>query len=148
MSLKSKYNKEIVPKMMEKYSLKSNMAVPRVEKVVLNVGLGPALKDSKYSETIYGTIKKISGQAPQKTYSKRAISGFGIREDQNIGLKVTLRGDNMYEFLYKLINVVLPRVRDFKGLNPKSFDGKGNYSLGFKEHTVFPEVRTDEVERT
>ena len=147
MTLKERYNKEIVPKMKEKFSYENNFAVPRIVKVTVNVGLGPFLKDSKQIDNIAETIKKITGQAPVKTLSKKAISGFSIRDGQVVGLKVTLRGSHMYEFLNKLINVVLPRVRDFRGLKDKAFDGSGNYTIGFKEHTVFPEVRSDEVEK-
>ncbi len=147
MTLKERYKKEIVPKMKEKFGFKNNLQVPNIKKVTVNVGLGPFLKETKYIDEVIETIKKITGQAPVKTTAKKAISGFSIREGQVIGLKVTLRGEYMYEFLNKLINVVFPRVRDFRGISTKSFDGSGNYSIGFKEHTVFPEVGSSDVER-
>lgn len=141
------YRKKIIPEMKKKFGYTNDLAVPKVEKIVVNIGTGQALKDPKLLDIMSETIKKITGQAPIKTKAKKAISGFGIKKNMVVGLKVTLRGIRMYEFLNKLINVVLPRVRDFRGLSPASFDGKGNYMIGFREHTVFPEVRSDEVEK-
>lgn len=140
------YKKEVVPKMKKEFKLSNDFEVPKVEKIVINVGIGQSLKDKKLLDHIINTVTRISGQAPIKTYSKKAISGFGIRENQAVGLKVTLRSDRMYQFLDKLINVSLPRVRDFRGLSIKSFDNNGNYSIGLKEQIVFPEIKADEVD--
>ncbi|NQU99932.1 MAG: 50S ribosomal protein L5 [Parcubacteria group bacterium] len=147
MTLKELYKKEIIPKMKEHFGFKNNLEVPNIKKVTINVGLGSFLKETKHIDEVVETIKKITGQAPVKTTAKKAVSGFSIRDGQVIGLKVTLRGENMYEFLNKLINVVFPRVRDFRGLSTKSFDGSGNYTIGLKEHTVFPEVGSSDMER-
>lgn len=147
MTLKEKYKKEIVPKMEEKFSYGNVLAVPKITKVTINVGLGSFLKEPKQIDVVYETIKKITGQAPVKTLTRKAISGFSIKENQVVGIKVALRGLYMYEFLNKLINVVLPRVRDFRGLKTKAFDGSGNYTIGFKEHTVFPEIGSDQAEK-
>jgi len=133
--------------MKEHFGYKNILEVPNIQKVTVNVGLGPFLKETKYIDEIIDTLKKITGQAPVKTMARKAIAGFSIRKNQVIGLKVTLRGENMYEFLNKLINAVFPRVRDFRGLSTKSFDGSGNYSVGFKEHTVFLEVGSSDLER-
>jgi len=140
------YKKEIIPKMKEKFNLSNNFEVPKIEKIVINVGTGPAIKDKKLLDHMIDTITKITGQAPIKTFSKKAISGFGIREGQVVGLKVTLRKQRMYDFLDKLINISLPRVRDFQGLTTKSFDMQGNFSIGIKEQIVFPEIKADEVD--
>jgi large subunit ribosomal protein L5 len=147
MTLKELYKKEVRPKMKKEFGFSNDLQVPNIKKVTINVGLGPFLKETKYIDEVINTIKKITGQAPVKTTARKAISGFSIRENQVIGLKVTLRGNHMYEFLNKLVNVVFPRVRDFRGISAKSFDGSGNYSLGFKEHTVFPEVGSSDVEK-
>lgn len=147
MGLKELYKKEIIPQMRNKFGYKNNLAVPRVEKVVINVGTGPALKDVKLLDTMVENLKKITGQIPQRRQAKKAISGFGIRKGMVVGLRVTLRANRMYDFLDKLANVVLPRTRDFRGINPKGFDGQGNYTLGIKEHTVFPEIKTEDVEK-
>ena len=147
MTLKERYKKKIIPKMKESFGYKNDLEVPNIVKVTVNVGLGSFLKETKYIDEIVDTIKKITGQAPVKTIARKAIAGFSIKENQVIGLKVTLRGEYMYEFLNKLINVVLPRVRDFRGISNKSFDGSGNYTIGFKEHTVFPEVGSSDVEK-
>lgn len=144
--LEEYYKKEVIPKIMKEFNLSNSFEVPRVKKIVINVGIGQSLKEKKLLDYIINTVTRISGQAPIKTYSKKAISGFGIREGQAVGLKVTLRGDRMYQFLDKLINVSLPRVRDFRGLSAKSFDDNGNYSIGLKEQIVFPEIRADEVD--
>lgn len=144
--LKELYKKEIVPKMKKEFNLANDFEVPKVDKVVINIGTGPALKEKKLLDHMIDTITKISGQAPIKTLSKKAISGFGIRDGQVVGLKVTLRKDRMYQFLDKLVNVALPRIRDFRGLSPKSIDKEGNYSIGLKEQIVFPEIKSDEVD--
>lgn len=141
------YRKKIIPEMKKKFGYKNNLAVPKLEKIVVNIGIGRALKDPKLLDIMVETIRKITGQAPVKTKARKAISGFNIKKNMVVGLKTTLRGVRMYEFLNKLINVVLPRVRDFRGLSSKSFDGKGNYMIGFREHIVFPEVFSDEVEK-
>lgn len=147
MTLKEIYKKQVVPKMKEEFDFKNIFEVPNFQKVTVNVGLGSFLNDKKHIEEVFENIKNITGQAPVKTIAKKAISGFSIKENQVVGLKVTLRGINMYEFINKLINVVLPRVRDFRGLPTNSFDGSGNYTIGFKEHTVFPEVESSDIER-
>lgn len=147
MSLKEIYKKQVVPQMRAKFRYKNNLAVPKVTKVTVNLGTGPALKDPKLLDIMIESIKKITGQIPIKRQAKKAISGFGIKKGMIVGLQVTLRGERMYNFLDKLANVVLPRIRDFKGLDPKKFDGHGNYTLGIKEHTVFPEIKTEDVEK-
>jgi len=145
--LKQKYIKEIIPKFKADFGLKNDLAVPKVTKVVLNVGTGQALKDAKFLEAVAKDLTSISGQKPLLTRAKKSISNFKIRAGMIIGAKVTLRGKRMYDFLDKLINNALPRVRDFRGLSKSGFDGKGNYTLGLQEHTVFPEINPNEVER-
>lgn len=147
-TLKTVYKEKIAPRLKESLGVKNVMAVPKVEKVVLNVGVGRTLKDPKLLENIIEDIRQISGQNPVKTLAKKSIAGFKIRENQVVGLTVTLRGIRMYDFLEKLIRIALPRVRDFKGLNPKSFDGKGNYNIGVKEQIVFPETSRENLEHT
>lgn len=147
MNLKEKYQKEIVPKLKNEFGLKSNLAVPRVEKVVVNMGIGDAVKDSSLVEKAAADLAQITGQKPQIRRAKRAVSGFGIRKGDTVGLRVTLRGARMYDFLEKLFKVVLPRLRDFRGVSNKSFDGTGNYTLGIYEHTVFPEIDLGKVEK-
>lgn len=139
------YKEQVIPKMKAEFGYKNDLAVPRVLKVVINIGTGKTLKDPKLLDIMINNLKKICAQAPVKTRTKKAISGFGIKSGMVVGLKVTLRKTRMYDFLDKLINAVLPRVRDFKGLSLKSFDKKGNYTVGFKEQIVFPELRSDEV---
>lgn len=145
--LKELYKKEIIPKLKEEFGYKNIMAVPTIKTVVLNVGLGKGLKDAQYLDTVEKTLTKISGQKPIHTKARKSIAGFKIREGAVIGMKVTMRGNRMWEFLDKLFNVSLARVRDFRGLSPKAFDGQGNYSIGFKEHTAFPEISPDEIDR-
>jgi len=145
--LKEKYLKEVVPSLQEKYNYKSVMEVPKLEKIVINMGVGDATGNSKLLEAAVNDLTKISGQKPVITKAKKSIAGFKVREGQAIGCKVTLRGDNMYTFLDKLISISLPRVRDFRGLSPKSFDGRGNYTIGIKEQLIFPEINFDEVEK-
>lgn len=147
MTLQEKYHQKIVPAMMKKFNYKNALAVPKLEKAVLNVGVGQALKDEKYIEAVENNLKRISGQKPIKTRAKKAVSGFKIRQGQIVGMKITLRRRRMYDFIDKLINIALPRVRDFRGISPKSLDGKGNLTIGFKEHLVFPEINPDEVEK-
>jgi large subunit ribosomal protein L5 len=147
-ALKDKYRKETVPKLMEMYKYKNVMQVPRLEKVVLNIGLGEAIKNAKALEAAEKDLATISGQHPITTRAKKSISAFKLRAGMPIGLKVTLRGDRMYDFFEKLVNAVLPRMREFQGLSANSFDGRGNYTLGFKEQVVFPEIEYDKVDRT
>lgn len=146
MSLREDYKKEIVPKLKEEFGYKNINAVPVIKAVTLNIGLGPGLKDAKFLETAEKTITRISGQKPVSTKSRKSIAGFKIREGLVVGMKVTLRGKRMWDFLEKLLRITLPRVRDFRGLPAKAFDGRGNYSIGFKEHIAFPEISSDEIE--
>ncbi|MBR1124142.1 50S ribosomal protein L5 [Bradyrhizobium lablabi] len=143
--LRAEYDKKIRGLMTEKFGYANVMQVPRLDKVVLNMGVGDAVNDRKKAETAAGELSMIAGQKAVVTYSRIAISTFKLRENQPIGCKVTLRKAHMYEFIDRLVNVALPRVRDFRGLNPKSFDGRGNYSLGIKEHIIFPEIDFDKV---
>ena len=143
--LREKYNKEVVPSLTEKYGYKTPMLVPKLEKIVVNMGVGDATNNSKLLDAAMKDLELITGQKPVVTKAKKSIAGFKIREGQAIGCKVTLRGEAMYNFLDKLISISLPRVRDFRGLSPKAFDGRGNYTLGIKEQLVFPEVEYDQV---
>lgn len=144
--LKEKYQKEVVPELMKEFSYKSIMQVPKLDKIVLNVGLGEALQNIKLLDAAQNELTVISGQKAVVTKSKKAIAGFKLRKDLPIGCKVTLRKSKMYEFLDRMISVALPRIRDFRGISPKSFDGHGNYALGVKEQFIFPEVDYDKVE--
>jgi len=143
--LRAEYDRKIKAQLTEKFGYANVMQVPRLDKVVLNMGVGEAVNDRKKAETAAADLTLIAGQKAIVTYSKSAIATFKLRENQPIGCKVTLRKARMYEFIDRLVNVALPRVRDFRGLNPKSFDGRGNYSLGIKEHIVFPEIDYDKV---
>ena len=143
--LKEKYQKEVIPSLINKYKYKSVMEVPRLEKIVINMGVGDATSNSKLLDAAVSDLAKISGQQPIVTTAKKSIAGFKVREGQKIGCKVTLRQDNMYNFLDKLISISLPQVRDFRGVNPKSFDGRGNYTLRIKEQLIFSEINYDEV---
>ena len=145
--LEEKYNKEVVPSLMEKYNYKTVMLVPKIEKIVVNMGVGDALANSKNLEAAVSDLAKITGLKPIETKAKKSIAAFKVREGHKIGCKVTLRGERMYEFLDKLISIGLPRVRDFRGLSSKSFDGRGNYTIGIKEQLIFPEINFDEVEK-
>lgn len=145
--LEETYKEEIMPKLKEKFDYKNVMEIPEVEKISINVGLGEAKEDPKLLDSVVEDIAKITGQQPTVTRAKTSIANFKIREGMPIGVKVTLRGELMYEFLYKLISVTLPRIRDFRGVSSEAFDGRGNYSLGIKEHTVFPEIVVDEVNK-
>jgi len=147
MKLQERYNKEIRKKLMTDLGIKNVMAVPKVEKVVLNVGLGKGLTEAAFVETVDSTLTRITGQKPVDAKSKKSISNFKIREGQVIGKKVTLRGKRMYDFLDKLINVTLPRVKDFRGLNSSNIDKNGNLNIGFSEHLAFPEISPEEIER-
>ena len=143
--LKEKYVKEIVPSLMNKYNYISIMEVPKLDKVVINMGVGDGASNAKLLDAAVSDLAKISGQKPVVTKAKKSIAGFKIREGQKIGCKVTLRGENMYNFVDKLISISLPQVRDFRGVSPKSFDGRGNYTLGIKEQLIFSEINYDEV---
>ena len=146
-ALKEQYLKEVVPALMKKFNYKSVMEVPKLDKIVLNVGLGDIKENPKSLENAMNDLKIITGQAPIKTKARKAIAAFKIREGVDIGCKVTLRQGKMYDFAYKLFNVALPRVRDFRGVSVNSFDGKGNYSLGVKEQLIFPEIEYDKVDK-
>jgi len=145
--LKEKYQKEVVPALKAKFGYKNNLAIPRVNRVVINVGTSLGLKDPKFNDLVEGTLVRIAGQKPVKTAAKKSISNFKIRKGLVVGMMVTLRGDRMNDFLDKLINVTLPRVRDFRGLDPKIIDRQGNLNLSFREHMSFPEIKADEVEK-
>ena len=143
--LKEKYLNEVVPSLMNKYNYKSKMEVPKLEKIVINIGVGDATSNSKLLDAAVADLTKLSGQKPVVTKAKKSIAGFKVREGQPIGCKVTLRGENMYNFMDKLISISLPRVRDFRGVSPKAFDGRGNYTIGIKEQLIFPEIEFDDV---
>ena len=143
--LKQKYQKEIMTALKDKFQYESIMEVPKVEKICINKGMGVAVSDKKLIDVALEEISTITGQKAVATKSKKAISNFKLREDQPIGVRVTLRGDRMYEFLDRLVNIALPRVRDFKGVSAKGFDGRGNYTLGVKEQIIFPEMSIDKV---
>ena len=145
--LEEKYKKAVVPSLMEKYNYRTVMLVPKIEKIVVNMGVGDALANSKNLEAAVSDLAKITGLKPIETKAKKSIAAFKVREGHKIGCKVTLRGKRMYEFLDKLISIGLPRVRDFRGLSSKSFDGRGNYTIGIKEQLIFPEINFDEVEK-
>ena len=145
--LKEKYIKEIVPTLMKEFGYKNIYQVPKLEKIVINMGIGEGARNPDMIEKHANELMLITGQKPVVTRARKSISNFKIRKGMTIGLKVTLRGARMYNFLYKLISIVLPKVRDFRGLNPNSFDGRGNYSFGLSEQLVFPEVSPDEVSR-
>jgi large subunit ribosomal protein L5 len=145
--LKEKYKKEIVPRLMESFGYKNVMEVPRLEKIALNIGLGEAITNAKAMEAAEKDLAAISGQHPVITRSKKSIAAFKLRAGMPIGLKVTLRGERMYHFFERLVNVTLPRMREFHGVSKSSFDGRGNYTLGFKEQTIFPEIEYDKVDK-
>lgn len=145
--LRQKYKDEVIPKLQEQFKYKSSMQLPKLDKIVLNMGTGAGDKDPKHLENSVRDMTLITGQKPIVTIARKAISNFKVREGMKIGCKVTLRGDRMYHFFDKLATVVLPRIRDFQGLSPKSFDGRGNYALGLKEQLVFPEIPYDSFDR-
>ena len=145
--LQTHYREKVVPGLIEKFGYKSIMEVPRITKITLNMGVSEAVADKKVMDHAVGDLTKIAGQKPVVTKSKKAIAGFKIRDNVPIGAMVTLRGVQMYEFLDRFVTIALPRVRDFRGLNPKSFDGRGNYAMGIKEHIVFPEINYDKVDQ-
>ena len=145
--MKELYNSEVAPALMKKFQYKSVMQIPKFEKIVINVGAGDAKENTKVIDAIMADLALISGQKPVPTYAKKSVANFKLREGMKIGVKVTLRGDKMYEFMDRLFNFALPRVRDFKGINPDAFDGRGNYALGLKEQLIFPEIEYDKVEK-
>ncbi len=145
--LKEFYKSEVAPALMKKYSYKSVMQIPKLEKIVLNVGAGEARENSKVIDAIATDMAAITGQKPYICKAKKSVANFKLREGMNIGVKVTLRGDRMYEFLDRFFNVALPRVRDFRGINPNSFDGRGNYNIGLKEQLIFPEIDFDKIDK-
>lgn len=145
--LKEFYKQEVSPALMKKFSYKSVMEIPKLEKIVINVGAGEARDNSKVIDAIMTDIAAITGQKPQVCKAKKSVANFKLREGMNIGVKVTLRGENMYEFIDRFFNVALPRVRDFRGINPNSFDGRGNYNMGIKEQLIFPEIEYDKIDK-
>ena len=145
--LRTEYEENIRKALQEQFSYKNVMQMPKLEKIVLNMGVGEAVADTKKVKSAAGEMEKIAGQKPIITYARKSIAGFKVREEMPLGVKVTLRGTRMYEFLDRLVNIALPRVRDFRGLNPNSFDGRGNYAMGIKEHIIFPEINYDQIEQ-
>ena len=143
--LKEKYLNEVIPSLKEKYNYKSVMEVPKLSKIVVNIGVGDATTNSKLLDAAVNDLTAITGQKPVITKARKSIAGFKIREGQSIGCKVTLRGENMYNFMDKLVSISLPRVRDFRGVSPKAFDGRGNYTMGIKEQLIFSEIDYDNV---
>lgn len=145
--LRELYHKEVAPQLAQKFQYKSPMQIPRLSKIVLNMGLGEAIQNVKILETASDELAQISGQKPVITRARLSIAAFKLRKGMPIGCMVTLRGDRMYEFYDKLVNIALPRVRDFRGVSPKSFDGRGNYTLGVREHIIFPEIDYDKIDK-
>lgn len=145
--LQEKYQKEVIPAMIEKFGYKNIMEVPKLEKIVINMGIGEAKDNSKILEAAVGDLQKISGQKPILTRAKKSVANFKIRENMPIGCKVTLRKEKMYQFADRLVSVALPRVRDFRGVSAKAFDGRGNYALGIKEQIIFPEIEYDKIDK-
>ena len=146
-NLKKKYQDEVAPALMQKFGYKSTMQIPRIEKIVVNCGCGEARDNSKVLEAVVNDLSIITGQKPIITKAKKSVANFKLREGMPIGAKVTLRQDKMWEFLDRLFNVALPRVRDFRGINPNAFDGRGNYALGIKEQLIFPEIEYDKIDK-
>ena len=145
--LESVYKETVLPALMQQFGYKSVMQAPRITKITLNMGVGGAVADKKVLQSAVSDMEKISGQKPVVTLARKSIAGFKIRDDMPIGCKVTLRSDRMYEFLDRLISISIPRIRDFRGLSPKSFDGRGNYSMGVKEQIIFPEIDYDKIDK-
>ncbi len=145
--MKEKYSKEVAPALLKSLGLKNVMQIPRIEKVVVNIGLGEAMDNPKALEAATGDVAIITGQKPIITSARKSIANFKLREGRQIGTKVTLRGDRMWAFLDRLINIVLPRVRDFRGISPNAFDGRGNYTLGLREQLIFPEIEYDKIDK-
>lgn len=146
-NLKTKYKEEVAPALMQKFNYKSTMQLPRIDKIVVNVGCGEARDNAKVLEAVVRDLGIITGQKAMVTRAKKSVANFKLREDMPIGAKVTLRQDKMWEFLDRLFNVALPRVRDFRGINPNAFDGRGNYALGVKEQLIFPEIEYDKIDK-
>ena len=146
-NLKTKYIEEVAPALMKKFEYKSVMQIPKLDKVVVNVGCGEARDNAKVLEAVVRDLTAITGQKAITTLAKKSVANFKLREGETVGVKVTLRGDKMYEFLDRLFSVALPRVRDFRGINPNSFDGRGNYAMGLKEQLIFPEIEYDKVDK-
>ena len=147
MNLKETFNKELLPQLKEKLGIDNVMAVPKLTKVVINMGVGEALTDKKHLESAVNDLELIAGQKAVITKAKKSVASFKLREGWPVGCKVTLRGDRMYDFIERLVNIAIPRERDFRGLNPKSFDGQGNYSMGIKEQIIFPEINYDNIDK-
>ena len=145
--MKEKYGKEVVPALQKEFGYSNPMQVPRIEKITLNMGVGEAVGDKKLIENAVADLQKLSGQKPIVTNARKSVAGFKIREGWPIGCKVTLRGERMWDFFDRLVHIAIPRVRDFRGLNPKSFDGRGNYSMGVREQIIFPEIEYDRVDK-
>lgn len=145
--LKEIYKNDVAPALMKKFAYKSVMQIPRIEKIVINVGCGEARDNSKVIDSVISDLMAITGQRPIVTKAKKSVANFKIREGMNIGAKVTLRRDRMYEFMERLFNAALPRMRDFRGINPNAFDGRGNYSLGLREQLIFPEIAYDKIDK-
>jgi large subunit ribosomal protein L5 len=145
--LRTQYEDTIKADLMKQFGYKNVMQLPKLDKIVLNMGIGEAVNDTKKVKTAAGDLEKIAGQKPVITHARKSIAGFKVRENMPLGVKVTLRKQRMYEFMDRLVNIALPRVRDFRGLNPNSFDGNGNYAMGIKEHIIFPEIAFDQIEQ-
>ena len=145
--LKVKYTEEVAPALFKKFGYKSTMQIPRIDKVVVNVGCGEARENAKVLDAVVKDLSAITGQKPVTTKARKSVANFKVREGETVGVKVTLRGDKMWEFLDRLFNVALPRVRDFRGINPNSFDGRGNYAMGVKEQLIFPEIEYDKIDK-
>lgn len=146
-TMRTLYTNEVAPALMKKFNYKSVMQIPKFDKIVINIGLGEAKDNPKVIDAAMTDLATITGQKPVITKAKKSIANFKLRQGMNIGVKVTLRGDKMYEFIDRLFNVALPRVRDFRGINPNAFDGRGNYSLGIKEQLIFPEIEYDKIDK-
>jgi large subunit ribosomal protein L5 len=146
--LRTQYDETIKPHLMKEFGYKNVMQAPRLDKIVLNMGVGEAVADTKKVRAAAADMERIAGQKPVITHARKSIAGFKVREEMPLGVKVTLRKTRMYEFLDRLVNIALPRVRDFRGLNPNSFDGNGNYAMGIKEHIIFPEINFDQIDQT
>jgi len=146
--LRTQYEETIKPDLIKEFGYKNVMQAPKLDKVVLNIGVGEAVNDTKKVRAAAADLEKIAGQKVVITHARKSIAGFKVREDMPLGVKVTLRKQRMYEFIDRLVNVALPRVRDFRGLNPNSFDGRGNYALGIKEHIIFPEINFDQIDQS
>jgi len=145
--LKEKYTKEIAPALSKEFDYKNPMSIPKLEKIVINVGLGEAIQNAKAIDAAVGDLQMIAGQKPVVTKAKKSIAAFKLREGMNIGTMVTLRGDRMYEFLDRFVNAALPRVRDFRGISPKAFDGRGNYTIGLRDQLIFPEIDFGKIDK-